>query len=38
MGIGWPAQQGIRIDTGVMGVDAGINTTEITFGPFPAEL
>ena len=38
VGIGFPAQQRVRIDSGAMGPVAELDTTEITLGPFRAGL
>ena len=38
MGLGFPAQQGIRIDAGAMGLVAELDAAEIPFRPLPAWL
>jgi hypothetical protein len=36
IGLGFPAQQGIRIDAGAMGLVAELDAAEVAFGPLPA--
>jgi hypothetical protein len=38
MGLGFPAQQGIRIDAGAMGLVAELDAAEIPFGSLLARL
>jgi hypothetical protein len=38
MGLGFPAQQRIRIDAGAVGLVAELDAAEITLGPFFAGL
>jgi hypothetical protein len=38
MGLGFPAQQGIRIDDGAMGLVAELDAAEVSFRAFPAGL
>jgi hypothetical protein len=38
MGVGFPSEQGVRIDAGAMGLVAELDGEEISFRPIPAGL